>query len=137
MASLSELIQQKRALEARIAAAKKTKLASVIKQIKALVEEFELAPSDIFSGVRTGVAKRGAGKRAGAKTGGGTRAAKVAASKRGRKSGGKKSAGKDGRRGKVAPKYRDPDTGATWTGRGIAPKWIAGKDRERYLISSK
>lgn len=132
MASLSELIQQKRALEARIAAAKKTKLASVIKQIKALVEEFELAPSDIFSGVRAGVAKRGAGKRAGSKTGGGAKAAHVAVSKRGRKSG-----GKDGRRGKVAAKYRDPDTGATWTGRGIAPKWIAGKDRARYLISSK
>ena len=26
---------------------------------------------------------------------------------------------------KVAAKYRDPETGATWTGRGLKPKWIA------------
>jgi DNA-binding protein H-NS len=35
---------------------------------------------------------------------------------------------------KVAPKYRDPATGATWTGRGKAPRWIAGKDRAKFLI---
>lgn len=34
----------------------------------------------------------------------------------------------------VAPKYRDPQTGVTWTGRGKAPTWIAGKDREAFLI---
>lgn len=36
--------------------------------------------------------------------------------------------------GKVAPKYRDPATGQTWTGRGKAPKWIDGKERSRFLI---
>jgi len=35
---------------------------------------------------------------------------------------------------KVAPKYRDPATGQTWTGRGKAPKWIDGQDRANYLI---
>ena len=35
---------------------------------------------------------------------------------------------------KVAPKYRDPATGQTWTGRGKAPKWIDGQDRTKYLI---
>ena len=35
---------------------------------------------------------------------------------------------------KVAPKYRNPSTGDTWTGRGKAPKWIDGKDRSNYLI---
>ena len=34
----------------------------------------------------------------------------------------------------VAPKYRDPATGATWTGRGKPPLWIAGKDRLNFLI---
>jgi DNA-binding protein H-NS len=34
----------------------------------------------------------------------------------------------------VAPKYRDPDTGSTWSGRGKPPRWIVGKDREQYLI---
>ncbi|KQP11894.1 H-NS family nucleoid-associated regulatory protein [Pseudorhodoferax sp. Leaf267] len=36
---------------------------------------------------------------------------------------------------KVAPKYRDAATGATWTGRGKPPKWIEGKDRQEFLIS--
>lgn len=36
---------------------------------------------------------------------------------------------------KVAPKYRDKSTGATWTGRGKPPKWIEGKNREEYLIA--
>lgn len=36
---------------------------------------------------------------------------------------------------KVAPKYRDPATGQTWTGRGKAPKWIDGKDRNSFAIA--
>ena len=36
---------------------------------------------------------------------------------------------------KVAPKYRDPATGQTWTGRGKAPKWIEGKDRNQFAIA--
>lgn len=45
-------------------------------------------------------------------------------------------------RGKAAkapqpPKYRDPKTGATWSGRGKPPAWIAGKKRERFLIESE
>jgi DNA-binding protein H-NS len=36
--------------------------------------------------------------------------------------------------GKVAPKFKDPATGATWTGRGKAPKWIAGKDRAGFTL---
>ncbi|WP_213780787.1 H-NS family nucleoid-associated regulatory protein [Caballeronia sp. dw_276] len=36
---------------------------------------------------------------------------------------------------KVAPKFQDPKSGATWTGRGSAPAWIAkAKDRTRFLI---
>lgn len=35
---------------------------------------------------------------------------------------------------KVAPKYKDPATGQTWTGRGKPPKWIADKDREQFAI---
>lgn len=36
--------------------------------------------------------------------------------------------------GIVPPKYQDPKSGATWTGRGRAPAWIAGKNFDRYLI---
>lgn len=35
---------------------------------------------------------------------------------------------------KVAPKYRDPATGSTWTGRGKAPKWIQNQDRAQFAI---
>ncbi|WP_432263364.1 H-NS family nucleoid-associated regulatory protein [Cupriavidus sp. TMH.W2] len=41
---------------------------------------------------------------------------------------------KRGKTGPVAPKYRDPKTGATWSGRGRAPLWI-GKNRDRFLIA--
>ncbi len=34
----------------------------------------------------------------------------------------------------VAPKYRDPASGAVWSGRGKPPKWIAGKDYNQYSI---
>lgn len=35
---------------------------------------------------------------------------------------------------KVAPKYRNPGTGETWTGRGKAPKWIQNESREKFAI---
>ena len=31
-------------------------------------------------------------------------------------------------------RYRNPKTGETWSGRGRSPGWIAGKNRERFLI---
>lgn len=34
----------------------------------------------------------------------------------------------------VVPKYRDPVSGKTWSGRGHAPAWIVGKDRDAFLI---
>ena len=46
---------------------------------------------------------------------------------------GRRAATGEGR--KVAIKYRDPATGATWTGRGREPKWIEGKDRAGYLVA--
>lgn len=49
-----------------------------------------------------------------------------------------KAAGKAGRSStagtKVAPKYRDPATGQTWTGRGKAPRWIQNENREKFAI---
>ena len=39
----------------------------------------------------------------------------------------------------VAPKYRHPESGETWSGRGKAPRWLAaaeaeGKARDSFLI---
>ena len=35
---------------------------------------------------------------------------------------------------KVEPKYRNPVTGETWTGRGKPPVWIRNEDREQFRI---
>ncbi|EKS9798947.1 H-NS histone family protein [Burkholderia cepacia] len=48
---------------------------------------------------------------------------------------GRRRAGAASERAPIAPKYRDPKTGATWSGRGKAPRWIAGKNRARFLIA--
>lgn len=36
---------------------------------------------------------------------------------------------------KAKPKYRDPATGNTWSGRGKAPNWLKDKDRNQFLIT--
>lgn len=46
-----------------------------------------------------------------------------------------------GPRGPVAPKYRHPVSGQTWTGRGKAPRWLAveernGAHRQQFLIAA-
>jgi len=51
---------------------------------------------------------------------------------------GKKKGSLAGR--KVAPKYRDPKTGETWSGRGATARWItayekSGKKRDQFLIA--
>lgn len=33
-------------------------------------------------------------------------------------------------------KYQDPKSGNTWSGRGKPPKWIVGKNRDRFLIQA-
>ncbi|MFP3559554.1 H-NS family nucleoid-associated regulatory protein, partial [Paraburkholderia sp. SIMBA_049] len=38
-------------------------------------------------------------------------------------------------KGPQPPKYRDPKSGATWSGRGPAPAWLSSaKDRTKFLI---
>jgi DNA-binding protein H-NS len=43
------------------------------------------------------------------------------------------------KRNVVAPKYQDPATGKTWTGRGKSPAWLStqlagGRDKQDFLI---
>lgn len=41
-------------------------------------------------------------------------------------------------KGKQPPKYRNPKTGATWSGMGRAPGWIANaRNRDRFLIEQQ
>ena len=87
----------------------------VISQIVRSMKEYEISPEEIaaaFGKVKT-------------KTGGATKTAKPS-----KASGVKKP---------VAPKYRHPASGATWTGRGKAPLWVVaaeknGQMRQQFLI---
>lgn len=97
MTTLNELIKQREALEAQIAAARKAETADAVAKVRALVAEFGLTAQDVFGGAKRGPKASGS-------------------------------------RGAVAPKYRDPATGATWTGRGKASKWIDGQDRSKFAI---
>lgn len=45
---------------------------------------------------------------------------------------GRKKATTAGR--KVEPKYRDPVSGQTWSGRGRSPAWLRGKSRDEFKI---
>ncbi len=40
----------------------------------------------------------------------------------------------EGESRKAPIKFRDPDTGNSWSGRGIQPKWLEGKDRAAYAV---
>ena len=41
---------------------------------------------------------------------------------------------KDTSRSPRPAKYRDPATGATWSGAGRAPRWMDGKNREDFAV---
>lgn len=48
---------------------------------------------------------------------------------------------KTDKRLKVAAKYRDPASGATWSGRGVMPGWMAaqinaGASKDQFLIAA-
>jgi DNA-binding protein H-NS len=65
-----------------------------------------------------------------------------AGAKKGRPAGKKGAKAKKSAKRKVAAKYKDPQSGATWSGRGLTPKWLAEKEkagakREEFLIKRK
>ncbi len=37
-------------------------------------------------------------------------------------------------RGPAPVRYRDPTTGKTWSGRGVAPRWLQGKNRDEFTV---
>lgn len=103
MATYKELMAEKEALEARLAEVRANELAGVVEKIQALMAEYGLTVDDI------------AGKRRRGRPAGSGKAASVA------------------EKSSLPPKYMDPKTGATWSGRGRAPAWL-GKNRNRFLI---
>lgn len=98
MQSYKELLQQQEELARKVEQARQRELSDAVGRIRAIVTEFNLSPSDIFSSREL------------------NRTSSPAPAK-------------------VAPKYRDPVSGKTWTGRGKPPKWIEGQDRSRFAIA--
>ncbi|CAB3744572.1 hypothetical protein LMG27174_07206 [Paraburkholderia rhynchosiae] len=105
MATLESLQAKIQRLQAQADALAAKKSSAVIEKIRGLMAEHGLTTADIDA-------------HAGDK-------------KRGPKPGGKAAA----KAGSSVTKYRDPKTGATWSGHGRAPGWIAAaKDRSKYLV---
>ncbi len=92
MATLSELLEQKSALERQIREAQSSQKSEAVAQIRKLMADNGLTPADLAAGLPT------------------------------RKSG--KGADSVVRR-PVAAKYKHPESGATWSGRGLKPKWLS------------
>lgn len=112
MSSYKEITAQIQKLQAEAEKARKKELREVIADVRQKIEAYGLSLEDL--GLSGQVKKRG-------------RPAKAAKTRR---SGAKRS---------LEPKYRDPDTGTTWTGVGRTPRWLSaleaqGKNREKYLI---
>jgi DNA-binding protein H-NS len=111
MATLEAIKAKMKKLQAQADALAAKESAKALNTIHALMAQHDLTTADIDAHVD--------GKQRGKRTG--------ATSKAGSKS-----------ETTVAPKYRDPKTGATWSGRGRAPQWIARvKNRDRFLIGGE
>lgn len=112
MQTFEQIQQQIVDLQKQADAMRKQAMTAAIKEVKRLVNLYSLGYADI--GITVGgtpVKKRAAA----------TKAAKFAKPVKAVK---KSSSDK---RAAVAPKYRDSETGQTWTGRGKAPTWLATK----------
>lgn len=105
MSKLDELLEQQQRIQEEIDQIRKEERSEAIKQIKALVDKYQIKSSSIFGKKRT---KRVETTEAGEEP--------------------------SKPRPKLPPKYRDPETGKTWTGQGREPSWLKGKNREEYLI---
>ena len=95
MSNVKELLKQRQLIDQQINEARRQEKSGAVAQVRALIEEYEFTPQDVFPAGRARSASAGT---------------------------------------KVAPKYRDPATGQTWTGRGKPPKWIQNQNREQFAI---
>jgi DNA-binding protein H-NS len=88
---------------------RKAEIAGVVARIKEAIAAYGLSAQDLGFGAGAGRGARGSAARAA--------------------SGARTTVG--------IAKFRDPETGKTWTGRGKPPTWIAGvKDRTPFLIDA-
>ena len=118
MATLEQIQSEMKRLQAQAEAMMAKKAKTVLADIRKLMDQHGLTTADIDAHSAT---KKRAGRPSGA------------ASAKG--SGGKAVTKAKAAKGKLPPKYRDPRTGATWSGHARPPAWIAKvRDRTKLLI---
>ena len=118
MATLEQIQDKMKRLQAQAEALMANKAKTVVAKIRKLMDQHGLTTADIDAHSAT---KKRAGRPSGA------------ASAKG--SGGKAVTKAKAEKGKLPPKYRDPKTGATWSGHARPPAWIAKvRDRTKLLI---
>jgi len=119
------------AKQRKVALKKRKPVAAVREKLAKAAASEGYSLDELFAGAAaaTPATTKRAGKR------GAKRAAKKSAGKRGRPAGSGSRAG-----GKVPAKYRNPaNPSEVWTGRGMAPRWMAeylrqGKTKDDFLI---
>lgn len=108
MKTYSQIKAEIARLERQAESARKAEIAGVVGRIKEAIAAYGLTAGDL------GFGRGGAGAKA------------------------VRSASKSPKRTTTVgvAKYRDPESGKTWTGRGKPPNWIVGaKNRDEFLIS--
>ncbi len=105
MATYEQLIAEKEALEAKLVEIRASEIPGVIEKIRTLIVKYDLTTDDI------------APKR-----------------RRGRPVDVGKATTPTKTKAELPPKYLDPKTGKTWSGRGRAPAWL-GNNPKRFLIA--
>ena len=111
MKSYTEIINEIEKLEKQAARLRRGERAAAIRQASELVKVFNLTVKELglsgkaskegLSSIKSGLVKKSARKLAQ----GSSRPSKTP----------------------VQPKFRDPETGKTWSGRGLKPKWLSEK----------
>ena len=126
MKSYKNLLSEIQRLQTLAAKRRRNEVGAVIADIRQKMADYGITLDELQKPSRTRAA---GGKTAGAKPG---------------RPAGKKGAKpkKKGAKRKVAPKYKDPQSGATWSGRGLTPKWLVEKEksgakREEFLIKRR
>lgn len=125
------VLEQIDTLKARANALRGNALREAVARVKAIMRDHALSWPEVQAALGHGAKASKGAPRAGARSG----ASGKGAGRRKRTSG-----GKDGR-AVVKPKYRHPESGATWSGRGHTPRWLAaeiksGKQRDSFLIEA-
>jgi DNA-binding protein H-NS len=108
IADYEQLLEEQAAMNAKVEAVRQQVMADIIVEMKEKIGKFKITAKDLDLAMSPVVAASGEEEK---------RAHKVV------------------NRAAVAPKYRNSETGATWSGRGKAPLWIRDvPDRSQYLI---